>query len=269
MGSFGTARALSHKRLSESVPQILANYDRQSWGGGSKFKVGLVLSLVAHLVMVLLINFPISLERQMIAVKRPKVVTPLFVPPPHKLRKRVKQLAQRPSTKKPTQIISPTRLIRSAPSIDGLTITFRPDPTEQLTQVLRALHGQLGFGKPEPTGYFQYLVDATDGSRIQPETPLFSLSGYFVVKVNETWSFVASIRARNRIPDGMVVYALFPDSVYDQVLKAIDEELAQSGQRGKAEPSIVAIEFSSSAPSGFRVSILATRTSSPATIQDH
>lgn len=143
----------------------------------------------------------------------------------------------------------------------GLTIKIRHDPDEQLRLALEKLGGHLGFGKLGDARYFQYLVQASDWRRIETDHTMFALEGYFVLELTPPgpWKFQEAVRARNGIPRGLAVYALFPLPFYDQVNSAIREELAAEKQPEKVEPKRIEIAFAPASPRGFRLRILATK----------
>jgi len=147
----------------------------------------------------------------------------------------------------------------------GLAIKIKHDPDENLGAVLQAQGGHLGFGQPNDKKYFQYLIDATDWRRVQQDRALFSLEGYFVLRIRrpERWKFIEAARAQNGIPNGLTAYALFPLPLYDSVDTAMREEMKSNSQAAELEPSRIEIAFSSASARGFQLRVLATKPISP------
>jgi hypothetical protein len=147
------------------------------------------------------------------------------------------------------------------PDPNDVSITIHRDPIEQLQHALESWGGHLGFGKPDTPSYFQYLVRATDWRRIEADKNMFALDGFFVLRLTrpEQWKFLGPVRSRNSIPDGLVVYALFPLRFYDDLDAAVREELGLKSQLDKSVPTHIEIMFSAETPVKFRVRILSMK----------
>jgi hypothetical protein len=159
----------------------------------------------------------------------------------------------------PNEEISALRDI--PPDPNDLSITVHRDPTEELQHALKSWGGHLGFGKPDTPLYFQYLVRAADWRRIDSDKNMFALDGFFVLRLTrpEQWKFLGPVRSSNSIPDGLVVYALFPLTFYDEIDAAVREELGLKSQLDKSVPTHIEIVFSPETPLRFRIRILSIR----------
>jgi hypothetical protein len=132
-------------------------------------------------------------------------------------------------------------VVSSPPSIDENAIAIVPnfelsimeDKSQDLPYVLQMYRGFIGFGEPHNPSVqllFQ-AAESADWRSISPATAKLALNAYFALQFTDDRStLVQKLRADNRIPAGLVAYALFPDSFQEKMRQQIRHAAAQQGR---------------------------------------